>query len=91
MHVLDKFNSKSNNWCKNDITSHESFMFDAVTSNYGLHQQIQKPKHRLNSLSPCIDLTFTSQPNLVIKSVVHSSLHWNCHHQVVCAKFILSN
>ena len=31
--------------------------------------------------SSCIDLIFTSQPNLVMKSGVHSSLHPNCHHQ----------
>ena len=34
--VLGDFNTKSTNWCKNDITSHEASMIDAVTSNYGL-------------------------------------------------------
>ena len=38
--VLGDFNAKSNNWCKNDITSHEGSMIDAVTSNYGLHRLI---------------------------------------------------
>ena len=38
----------------------------------------------------CIDLTFTSQPNLTIESSVHSSLHpANCHYQIVYAKFNL--
>ena len=37
----------------------------------------------------CIDLIFTSQPNLVMKSGLHSSLHPNCHHQVIHAKFNL--
>ena len=32
--VLDDFNAKSNNWCKN---CHEDFTIDAVTSNYGLY------------------------------------------------------
>ena len=58
--VLGDFNAKSNNWCKNDITSHEGSMIDAVTSNYGLHQLIQEPTHILNSSSSCIDLIFTS-------------------------------
>ena len=41
-----------------------------------------------NSCS-CIDLVFKSQPNLVEESGVHPSLHPNCHHQIVFAKFNL--
>ena len=37
-----------------------------------------------------IDLIFPSQPNLVIHSDVHPSLHPNCHHQLVFAKFNLT-
>ena len=37
----------------------------------------------------CIDLIFTSQPNMVIDSGVHASLHSNCHHQFIYAKFDL--
>ena len=62
-------------------------MIDAVTSNYGLHQLIHIPAHILNSSSSCIDLIFTSQPNLVMESGVHSSLCLNCHDQLVFAKF----
>ena len=87
--LLGDFNAKSNNWCKNDITSHKGSMIDAVTSNYGLHQLIQEPTHILNSYSSCIDLIFTSQPNLVMESGVYSFLHSNCHHQVIFAKFNL--
>ena len=65
-------------------------MIDAVTSNYGLHQLIQEPTHILNSSSSCIDIIFTSQPSLMMESGVHSSLHPNCHHQEVFAKFNLS-
>ena len=39
--------------------------------------------------SSCIDLIFTSQPNMVIKSGIHSSLHLSCHHQIVFPKFNL--
>ena len=39
--------------------------------------------------SSCIDLIFNSQPNLLIESGVHPSLHPNCHHQIVFAKFNL--
>ena len=88
--VLGDFNAKSNNWCKNDITSHEGSIIDAVTSNYGLRQLIQEPTRILNSSSACIDLIFTSQPKLVMELGVDSSLHPNCHHHVVFAKFSLS-
>ena len=32
---------------------------------------------------------FTLQPNLVVESRVHPSLHSNCHHQIVFTKFNL--
>ena len=54
------------------------------------HAEILNPTHILiNSSASCIDLIFTSQPNLVMESGVHSSLHLNCHHQIVFAKFNL--
>ena len=43
-----------------------------------------------NSSSFCIGLIFTLQLNLVMESGIHSSLHSNCHHQAVFAKFNLS-
>ena len=55
-----------------------------------MNQLSQEPTHILDSSSSCIDLIFTSQPNLVIESGSHSSLHSNCHHQIVFAKFNLS-
>ena len=82
--VLGDFDAKSNNWCKADITSLvEGSKVDAITSSYGLNQLIQEPTRILNSSSSCIDLIFTSQPNLVTESGIHSSLHSNCHHQTV--------
>ena len=50
---------------------------------------IQEPTHILNLSSSCLDLIFTPQPNLVMESIVHSSLHPNCHHQVVFASTTL--
>ena len=49
--VFSDFNASSNNWCKNDATSHKGSIIDAVTSNYGLQQLIQEPTHILNSSS----------------------------------------
>ena len=39
----------------------------------------------------CIDLIFTDQPNLVVESGVHPSLHEQCHHQLVYGKLSVSN
>ena len=50
----------------------------------------QEPTHILNLSSSFIDLIFTSQSNLVMESEGHSSLHRNCYHQLVFAKFNLS-
>ena len=36
-----------------------------------------------------VDLIFNSQPNLLIESDFHTSLHPNCHHQIIFAKFNL--
>ena len=49
---------------------------------YGFDQLISDPTHILPASSSCIDLIFTDQPNLVVDSGVHPSLHTNCHHQI---------
>ena len=54
-----------------------------------MHQVIKEPTHILNSSLTCINLIFTTQPNLIIESRVHLSLHSNCHHQIIFAKFNL--
>ena len=60
---------------------------DAFTSTFGLQQIIKEPTHNVEDSSSCIDLIFTSQPILVMESGMHSSLHPNCHHQIIYAKF----
>ena len=68
------------------MTSYEGLNIDAATSQFGLQQLIYEPTHLTGNSSSCIDLIFTSQPNLAIESGVHSSLHSNCHHQIGFAK-----
>ena len=89
--VLGDLNVKSSNWYKNNKTTYEGSKVDAITSQFGLQQLITEPTHILADSSSCIDLLFTSQPNLVIESGVHSSLYQNCHHQGIYAKFNLKN
>ena len=85
--LLCEFNAKSNNWCKNDITTTEGTAIENISSQFGLHQMINELAHILESSSSCIDLIFTSQPNLITESGVHPSLHPNSHHQIIFAKF----
>ena len=72
-----------------NITTMEGRKIEAVTSKNGLHQETNEPTHILNNSSSCINLIFNSQPNLLIESGVHPSLHPNCHHQIIFAKFNL--
>ena len=90
MVALGDFNAKSNSWYRNDSTDTEGSKIDILTSTFGFHQIINEATHILNNSSSCIDLIFTSQPNLVTESGVHSSLHANCHHQITYAKFNLN-
>ena len=75
--AIGDVNAKSTNWCANDQTSFEGNKIEHITSQFGLRQIINEPTHILDSSSSCIDLNFTSQPNLVIESGVHPSLHQN--------------
>ena len=72
-----------------DKTNFEGDAIENLTSQFVLHQVIKEPAHILDTSSSCINLIFTSQPNLITESGVHSSLHSNCHHQIIIAKFNL--
>ena len=87
--VFGDFNAKSNLWFKGNKTTNEGSKIDGITSTFGLQQIINEPTHIIGDSSSYIDLIFTSQPNLVMESGVHSLLHPNCHHQMTYAKFNL--
>ena len=87
--AIRDFNAKlSNRFCK-DKTNFEGDAIENLTSLSGLQEVIKEPTRILDTSSLCIDLIFTSQPDLIIESEVHSSLHSNCHHQIIFAKFNL--
>ena len=91
------FNAKSSNWFSQDKTRGflktkqdlKVIQSRNLTSQYGIHQDIKEPSHILDTSSSCIDLFFTRQPNWIIESTVHSSLHSNCYLQLVNANFNL--
>ena len=82
-------NAEPSNRYNKDITSNEDIKIEAVTSQNGLHQEINEQTHILNNSFSCIHLIFNSQHNLLIESGVHPSLQPSCHHQVAFVKFNL--
>ena len=87
--VIGDFNVKSSNRYYHDKSSSEGNAVGTMTKQYELHPFIRESTHILKNSSTCIDLIFTSQPNLIIESGVHPSLHHNWHHQTVYAKLNL--
>ena len=88
--VTGDFNARSSSWWPNDINTSEGTNLFSLASSNGFSQLINEPTHIQTSSSSCLDLIFTDQPNLSISSGVHSSLHSNCHHQIVHSSFSLN-
>ena len=84
--AIRDFNAKSSNWFYQGKTNFERDAIENLRSQFEFHQV--EPTHILDT-SSCIDLIFTSQPNLITESGVHSSLRSNCHHQSIFVKFTL--
>ena len=62
--AIGDFNAKSKSWYINDSTTSQGNVLRNITSQFGLQQIIKEPTHILDNSSSCIDLIFTSQPNL---------------------------
>ena len=87
--LLGDFNAKCPNRYKHDKTNFAGIAIENTSSQCGLYQVINEPTNILENSSSCIDLIFTSQPNLITESAVHPSLHPNYHRQVIYTKFNL--
>ena len=83
--VIEDFNFKSSQWYYHNKSSSEDNAVGTITKQYGLQQVIKEPRYILDNSSTCIDLIFTSQPNLIIESGVHPPWHSKRHHKIVCA------
>ena len=84
--ILGDFNAKLKKWKTDDVDTKEGTRIDEVTSSFALSQIISGPTHILHNSTSCIDLIFTNHPNLVNNSGIHSSIHPNCHHQIIYAE-----
>ena len=89
IHSIGDFNPKSSNWYTGDTTTFEGSEVEAITFQFRPQQIINEPTHIQGESASCIDLIFSSQPDLVMSSGIYSSLHQNCHHQILFAKFSL--
>ena len=87
--ILGDFNVWSKPWWSGDSTTIEGTRLDPLVSTLGFHQLISEPTHILQNSRSYIDLIFTDQPGLEVKSGVHPTLHKNCHHQITYCKLNL--
>ena len=78
--AIGDFNAKFLNWYNKGKSSFEGNPIENATSQLGLHQTVNEAMRILPDSSSCIDLLFTSQPNIVIESFIHFSCHSSCHH-----------
>ena len=88
--ITGDFNARSPAWWTGDVHTTEGSKLYSLTSGNGFTQIINEPTHIQTNSSSCIDLIFTDQPSLSVNSGVHSSLHPNCHHQIVYSTFNLN-
>ena len=83
------FNARNTFRCDSYIISREGLDLSELSSHHNLQQRINTSTHIFPNSEYCIDLLFTSQPNLISKSGVHASLFPRCHHQIIYAKINL--
>ena len=69
---IEDFNVRLSSWCINDKSNYEKTKIDCLATEYDLEQVINEPAHLLENSSSCIDLIFTSQPNLVMDAGIHN-------------------
>ena len=87
--MIGDFNAKLSHCYLTDITSFEGSEINFLTSQFAVSQVIKEPTHILDNSKSCLDLILTSQPNMIMDSGVHPSLHSNSQHQIIYAKFDL--
>ena len=68
------FYEKCSKWCSFDTSDHIGKKLDTITSTAGYSQIIDKPTH------------FTSNPSIIVDSVIEKSLCSSCHHDVMYGK-----
>ena len=79
-----------NKWWIGDLNDYCGLQLDTLCTLSGFSQLVKEPTNlEPNKRPSCIDLIFSSHPNLVSDSGVHPSLYPTCHHQIIYAKIDL--
>ena len=85
--ILGDFNAKSAKWWEYGETNACGLLLDDISTTYNYTQLIREPTNFDPTKAPsCIDLIFTTQPNIVMESGVIPSPLSFCHHQLVFGK-----
>ena len=87
--ITGDINVRTWSWWRNDAANLEGTQAEALACFYGLNQIIFRSTHILRNGSSCIELIFTNEPNFVIGTRVHPSLHVNFHPQITFLKLKL--
>ena len=88
--ITGDLNAKCTNWWKEGTNNLCGMELHNMTTLLGFSQLINMPTNfEPNKTPSCIDLIFTSQPNLVFESGIHPTLYNKCHHQIIYAKLSL--
>ena len=87
--MLGDFNAKLCNWSINDTTTPDGGQVYSITSLYETKQLISEPIHISQQSSSCIDLIFINHSKIVKDSGGDSSLHSECHYQIIYSKINL--
>ena len=85
------FNARSTKWWKLDKENFEGREINIITRAVGYSQLMNQPKHITKDSLSCIDLIFTSNPDLNNSSGVEMSLFEKCHHNIVHGKIDILN
>ena len=84
--ITGDFNARSTKWWKLDKENLEGREINIITRAAGYSQLINQPTHITKDYFTCIELIFTSNPNLINSSGVEMSLFEKCHHNIVYGK-----
>ena len=88
--IRGDFNARSQSWLSNDINATEGSQLLPLSSSNGFSQLIDEATHIKTNSASCFDLISTDKPGLLVDSGVHSSLHPDCHHQIIYSTFNLN-
>ena len=81
--ITGDFNARSSKWWSLDKENAVGRKINSLTSACGYTQIINQPTYITKKSCSCIDLVFTTSPNLISNTGVDLSLFDKCHHSLI--------